>query len=127
MATSRPPSDLGAAGRALWRRIGEALADMPDGPLQLDPWEVELVAEVCRAVDRMAALRDRMAAAEEAGDDARWLRLVQEERQQRAILGRVVAASGLPTGLVGGDTPAGLSPRSRRAQRAARARWGRAS
>lgn len=126
MSTPRPPADLGEAGRALWRKIGRALQDMPDGPLLLDPWEVELVAEVCRAVDRMAALRDRIAAAEEAGDDSRWLRMVQEERQQRAILGRVVAASGLPTGLVE-DGGVGLSPRSRRAQKAARARWDRAS
>lgn len=115
-----PPGDLQAAGRSLWRRIVATLKDWPGGAVALDPWEVELVAEVCRAVDRCAELRRRM----DGADQSAWLSLVREERQQRAILGRLVAASGLPTGIVDEQAGTGLSPASRRGQRAARARWG---
>lgn len=120
MAVKTPP-DLDDAGRRLWRAVA---AWRREHDLELEPWEVEMVTEVCRAVDRLAALRARMA---DAGDEGRWLALVKEERQQRAILGRVVAASGLPTGLVDQDSTAGRTPKSRRAQRAAEARWHAAS
>lgn len=120
MAKAIPP-DLGDDGRKLWRDIA---AWRKQHDLQLEPWEEAMVTEVCRQVDRLAALRERMAAAD---DEGRWLALVKEERQQRAILGRVVAASGLPTGLVEGSSTAGRTPKSRRAQRAAEARWHAAS
>jgi hypothetical protein len=74
----------------LWRAVD---AWRTEHRLLLEPWELEMVTEICRAVDRCASLRVRIAEAEAEGDNTQWLRFVQEERQQRAILGRVVAAS----------------------------------
>jgi hypothetical protein len=117
------PVDLGREGRALFRRIetwrkAERLA--------LDPHEVPQVAELCRCVDRMAAIRRAL-----VGLDPRepaWTRLAAEERQQRLAYGRQVSSLGFPSGVVEDGRPArpakGSTPRSRRAQKAAASRWG---
>jgi hypothetical protein len=120
------PSDLGSDGRALWRRIHEWLRDVG---LALDPHETPLVAELARTVDRLAAARGALATIHPA--DPAWTRVAGEERQQRLAYARVVSALGLPSGVVPdaadvGAKVVGLSPRSRRAQKAARARWGSA-
>jgi hypothetical protein len=56
-----------------------------------------------------------------------WTRLAAEERQQRLAYGRQVSSLGFPSGVVDDGRPArpakGATPRSRRAQNAARSRW----
>lgn len=117
------PADLGPSGRALWRQIA---AWLREHDLILDPHERPLVEELCRTVDRLATLRAALATFEPA--DKEWTKLAGEERQQRLAYGRLVSALGLPSGVIpetaGTDRVVGLSPRSRRAQKAARARWG---
>lgn len=118
------PSDLGAEGRALWRDVHAWLREYG---LRLDPHEEPLVAELARTADRLASARNALAGLEPSSPA--WVRLAGEERQQRLAYGRVVAAIGLPTGLVGdaGDNVVGyLSTASRRGLKAARARWGQA-
>lgn len=124
MTTSRPPRDLGAEGRALFRRIE---AWRVEHHLLLDPHEEPQVAELCRTVDRLAAIRGALGAVEVT--DPVWARLASEERQQRLAYGRQVSALGFPSGVVGDASvvtrPApGSTPRSRRAQKAAASRWG---
>jgi hypothetical protein len=54
------------------------------------------------------------------------VRLLAEERQQRVALSTLlVVRLGFPTGVVDEDSGVGMSPRSRRAQRAAQTRWAR--
>jgi hypothetical protein len=115
---SKPPDDLGAEGRALFRRIERWRAEQD---LHLDPHEVPQVAELARTVDRLATCR----AALERLDPATpaWCRLASEERQQRLAYGRQVSSLGFPSGVVDDGASVGNTPRSRRAQKAAAARW----
>ncbi len=116
----KPPAGLKAPGRRLWLSVAAWLAELD---VTLDPHELELVGQMCVTADRLSWLRR---AADAATDVDERLKLLREERQQGTALARLVTASGLPTGLVdeSGGKPVGLSPKSRRAQRAARARWG---
>ena len=123
----RAPSDLGPEGRALWLQVA---AWMREQQLVADPHERPLLDELARTSDRLAALRGTLAGMHPA--DPAWTRLAGEERQQRLAYGRLVSSIGLPTGVVPDAASdkvvnlRGLSPRSRRAQKAARARWGAA-
>ena len=123
--SSRPPDDLADDGRRLWRSIHAWLREQG---LTLDPHEAPLVAELARTVDRLSSARTALANVHPA--DPAWVRIASEERQQRLAYGRLVSALGLPSGVVpdAGESNGkivGLSPRSRRAQKAAETRWGR--
>lgn len=121
MTRRRPPDDLGDDGRTLWRAIETWRAEMV---LRFDPHEQPLVAEACRQLDRLASLR--AAIKQTVPNDPAWTRMATEERLGRIAYGRLVAQLGLPTGAVpqpGNVTY--LTPASRRAQKAANARWSR--
>jgi hypothetical protein len=117
------PRDLGPAGRAVLRAVGGWLEEQK---LVLDPHELIVLHEACRVADRLAQLRSALDGRDLA--DAGAVRLLAEERQQRAALaGLLVSKLGLPTGAVAGDGQvgvAGSSPLSRRGLAGARARWG---
>jgi hypothetical protein len=100
------PADLaaGSRGRRLWNRT------MRD--YDLAPVERELLAEVCRVLNRLDELR------EAAGPEQP--RLLIEERQQRMVFSRLLGQLNLPDD--GGD-PTIYSGASVRGRRAAHARW----
>jgi hypothetical protein len=119
-----PPRDLGKDGRTLFQRI-EAWRKAER--LVLDPHESPQIAELCRTLDRLAAIRGALA--DLSPVEAAWVRLAAEERQQRLAYGRQVSSLGFPSGVVDAPTrparpPTGSTPRSRRAQKAAQSRWG---
>jgi hypothetical protein len=116
------PQDFGASGRALFRAVG---AWLDEQKLVLDPHEVVVLHEACRVADRLAQLRAALDGRDLA--DAGAVRLLAEERQQRAALvGLLVSKLGLPTGAAGDGQVGGpgSSPLSRRGLAGARARWG---
>jgi Phage terminase, small subunit len=116
------PSDLAARGRGrrFWKRIV--------GEWECSPAELELLSEVCRSLDELDALRravvkDGATVAGSRGQRRNHPALA-ELRQGRAELRRLLDALGTPQPLAaaaGGDGVVSLT--SRRAQRAARARW----
>lgn len=122
MSPTSAPDDLGPDGRGLYAAVG---AWLDAEGFDLDPHEAPQVAELARTVDRLAACRTALDALD-VGSPA-WVRVVAEERQQRLAYGRQVSSLGFPSGVVA-DTPTtkGTTPRSRRAQKAAAARWGTA-
>lgn len=98
--------------------------------LTFDPHELTLVYEMARSVDRMAQIRAALARLDPATESPAWVRLCSEERQLRLAYGRHMSTLALPTGVVDpeqGGAAKGRTPRSRRAQKAARARWGAAA
>jgi P27 family predicted phage terminase small subunit len=117
--TSKPPASLGRAGSALWRSI---VSDVPDDA-ELDARELVLLEQACRAADHESALqavvkRDGVTAKGSTGQKVVHPALV-EARQQRLVILRLLSAIGLDD-----DTAAAAtSPASRRARRAAEARW----
>lgn len=122
-AKIRAPGDLGADGRGLHRRIAAWLVDLD---LVLDPHEEALVGELCRTADRLATLRVALAAVDPGVDSVGWCRLSSEERQRGLAMARLISSLGLPSGVADdqpGAAAAGRTPRSRRAQKAAGARW----
>lgn len=119
--TITAPDDLGPDGTTFLTAV---TAWLDDDNLDLDPHEIPAVIELARTVDRLAACRAALAGAE-AGSPA-WVRVMAEERQQRLAYGRQVSSLGLPTGLAAPDGTVGQTPRSRRAMKAAQARWGTA-
>ena len=119
----RAPNHLGRDGGRLWRRVARWLAEHDGGPVLLDPHEEAVLGEACRVADRLSELRAALDGADLA--DAAMVRLLAEERQQRVALSTLlIVRLGLPTGLADEPRPKGSTPRSRRAQSAARARWG---
>lgn len=126
MPARRPPADLGPDGSALWRSLERWRVEQG---LAFDPHELPLVAELARQVDRLASLRTAIAAT--VPNDPAWTRMATEERLGRIAYGRLVAQLGLPSGVVpdaeASGKVVGLSTASRRAQKAARARWGDAA
>ena len=99
------PRDLGPRGAAFWKRI----SSMYD-TVTANPAEVELLSEVCRMLDEIEGLRERVAAEGLTSKPATELRLA------RLALGRLVAQLNLETGAV-------ESPATTRARRAAESRW----
>lgn len=88
-----PPAGLGAAGRALWHSIS--------GTYEVDPHEGEVLVQACRTADRVAALDAVVDAEGPMVDDAkRGLSIAHpalvESRQQRVLLGRLLAQLRLP-------------------------------
>jgi hypothetical protein len=93
-----PPPGLGTSGRRVWREI-LAIYDF-------DAQELLVLSEICRTVDRLDALN---AAVTELGvvdeSSAQGMRanpLLVEERQQKALLVKLITALGLPLGNIEG-------------------------
>jgi phage terminase small subunit len=119
-----PPSDLAARGRGrrFWKRVV--------GEWDCSPAEFELLAEACRTLDELDALRRAVAkqGATVAGSQGqpRAHPALAELRQGRGELRRLLEALGIPAPLAAAAEGQGVvSLTSRRAQRAARARWDR--
>lgn len=117
---ARPPERLGEAGTALWRSL--------TGAYELGPHELALLAVACRQADDVAALeeaiaRDGLMVTGSTGQPV-LNRAVTEVRQGRLALGRLLDQLALP---VDDDelAPVLRSPASRKAQKAANARWDR--
>ena len=111
--TARPR----ARGRAFWRDTAAGF--------YLERGELELLAEVCRTLDEIDALaaaiaRDGPTVPGSAGQ-TRTHPAINEVRQHRLALGRLLAQLALPD-LDGASIP---KPTSLRASHAARTRWGR--
>lgn len=114
-----PPDCLGDAGRALWRQI---IGGLEDG-WEFDARELAILAEAARCADEMEPLR----AAVESEPVTRGSKgqivanpCQQEVRQLRAVQARLLGALELrdPAKADAGSIT------SRRARKAARARWG---
>lgn len=115
MANPKAPTGLGRRGRAFWRDI---VADY-----ELSRVELELLAECCRSVDQIDALRQ---AIEEDGITVRGSEgqprvhpAVTQINATRTMLGRLLAQLDLPD--PEGETL--RSPTSARAVKAANDRW----
>ena len=108
------PSGLDLPGKRLWRRI--------TGAYELRVDEMVVLEQAAKVSDTLALLEDGM-----KGQDlivtgsmgqAREHPLLSEARQQRALLGRLVAQLKIPD-------ESGLSTRSTQARKAAQVRWSR--
>jgi hypothetical protein len=121
-ATVRVPAGLGAPGKALWKSI---LSDLSDG-WELDAREVHLLGRACRCADEIQRLevivdRDGLIVLGSKKQPVAHPGL-QECRQLRLVQLRLLAALELEDPAV---ARAALSPASRRAAKAAGARWSR--
>ena len=111
------PTGLGPRGRGFWRATVSGF--------DLERGELELLAEVCRTLDEIDALtaaigRDGVTVAGSAGQ-TRTHPAINEVRQHRLALGRLLAQLALPD-LDGRAIP---KPSSLRAAHAAQTRWRR--
>lgn len=111
----RTPSGLGDAGRALWRRLV--------GVFEFAEHELALLEVACRQADDVAALealiREQGLVVEGSAGQQRLSAAVTEVRQGRLALAKILGALALPDE---NDKP--MTESARRAQHAARARWG---
>ncbi len=108
------PAGLGARGESLWAHVFDAY--------QLGPDEVEVLVELCRTVDMAEVLA--VECLERPMVEGRFGRTVnpavRELRQQRAEMRHLAAALGLPDST---GKPNIESGNTKRARRAANARW----
>ncbi len=111
------PDDLRDAGAALWSAVTAKYALRAD--------ELPLLAEMARTVDDLATMREALA---ESGHmvlgskgQPRPNPMLAEVRGSRLLLVRLASQLGLPDE----DSPAGATPASRKAARAANERWRR--
>jgi hypothetical protein len=103
----------------LWRRI-DRWAEAQN--LIFDEHEIVVLTEACGVADRLAQLGEALAGWDSS--DPASVRLLTEERLQRGALANLLVSKlGLPTGVVATEPVKGTTPRSRRAQTAAQARW----
>jgi|YelNatPaOPRAMG01_1025707.scaffolds.fasta_scaffold414128_1 hypothetical protein len=96
--TSDMPVGLQWSGRRLWQSV---TADF-----ELSEHETSLLLQACRTVDLLDQLQARMDADGPIVDSPQGLKAhpaAGELRQQRIVLARLVAALGLPTGVVDDD------------------------
>ena len=108
------PSGLDLPGKRLWKRITTAYELRED--------ELVLLDQACRVADTLARLEDGMRGAPlivtGSMGQQREHPLLSEARQQRALLGRLVAQLKIPD-------EGGISNRSTQARKAAQVRWSR--
>ena len=114
-AVPSPPSDLRPRGRGrrFWRDVL--------GTFELAVDELELLAEACRQLDLLDALR--AAAGDEVVVDGKTHPAIVEARHTRIELRRSLAQLNLPQEGADEVTDEVAAFRSQRARRAARARW----
>ncbi|BBY84171.1 hypothetical protein H7I53_18375 [Mycolicibacterium pulveris] len=96
--TSRPRG-LATAGRRLW--------DAVTADFDLDPPELALLEEACRARDLIAELRRKVAETGAIIDSNQGPRVhpaAVEARQQSLVLAKLVASLGLPKGVLDSAT-----------------------
>lgn len=86
--TVRPPVKLGIRGRKLWNRVHE--------DLELEAHETALLAEVCRTIDVIDALRARIDQDGPVDAEGKVSPAVVEARLQSVTLARLVASLRLP-------------------------------
>jgi len=115
MAAERPPKGFGPAGRDLWRKVTSAF--------ELDGHELpglELAASQIDDVHRLEELleRDGMISTGSTGQQ-RLSQVVAELRQSRLAASQLLDALALPLD----DSGVAASPATKRARRAAEARW----
>lgn len=114
------PSELGNAGRRLWRTIVE---DIPED-VEFDARELETLRTACRQADLVAQLetavkKDGVMIAGAKGQ-RRLNAAATELRQSRIALVRILGDLGIPEDVATAPETAS----SRRARRAAQSRWG---
>jgi hypothetical protein len=126
-AKRRPPSDLGAAGKALFRQLTGMTATTKTGGtarLELNASELLILAMAARQADDIALMEKAIAAdgamVDGAAGQRRLNQALVEVRQGRLALARLIAALAIPD--VDHEQ---RSPASRHGQKAARARWDR--
>lgn len=118
VASRKPaaPTDLGERGRKFWRDV------MRIYELNVD--EMQILAEVCRTLGDCDILRERIEndgfMVQGSTGQKRLHPAVAELRQTRAALAKLLAQLGLPDTEGGASLP---SAESRRATKAATARW----
>lgn len=114
--STRAPSGLGKAGRALWRDINAGFG--------LAPHESAILVQVCRCVDRMDAIEAELAGAaltvEGSTGQPKAHPLLAEWRMQARVLESLSRALSIP--LPGENVGRRRSPSAREA---AVQRWGR--
>jgi phage terminase small subunit len=115
----RQPPGLGPAGKALWRKMRDAL---PPG-WTYDERELAILAAACRQADDLALLekaikRDGATATGSKGQ-LTVNPCIAEARQARVVLSRLLGELSIP--IESDEKP--QTAASRRAQRAADARW----
>jgi hypothetical protein len=113
----KPPQGLGPPGRRLWRAL---VADLPES-MEFDARELALLAAAARQADDIAVLeavleRDGPVAVG-SRSQSRLSAVVPELRQERLAFSRLLGELRLP------DGQAAATSSSKRAQRAADARW----
>ncbi|MDQ3574978.1 MAG: hypothetical protein M3404_08680 [Actinomycetota bacterium] len=113
----RTPAGLGAAGKALWRRMTSAyeFADHELALLEVAAHQADDVAALERVIDQ-----DGYVVAGSQGQP-RLSGAVTEVRQGRLALGKLLGMLALPDE----ETGSSSSPASLRARKAAEARWAR--
>jgi hypothetical protein len=117
MPEIEPPDGLDASGLQLW--------DAVVGPYVLTPSEISILEQACRTADELDRLQR---AVRELPDlvvkghagQPRSHPLLSEIRNHRALLEKLCGSLALPND---DQQQTGLTPASRHAQRAARARW----
>lgn len=113
----RAPVGLAKAGRALWRSL--------TGAYEFDLVEMAILAAACRQADDIAALEDAIAVdgvtVVGSAGQPRLNAAITEVRQGRLALGRLLGQLAIPLDAEGRP----MTEASRRAQRAANARWNR--
>jgi phage terminase small subunit len=89
------PRNLLTAGKRLWTAV--------TSDFELDPPELEVLAEACRTLDLIADLRAKIKESGTVIESRQGPRVhpaVVEARQQRLALAKLIGSLGLPKGLV---------------------------
>ena len=102
------PARLNARGKAFWTHVTSVF--------ELSEVELQLLVEAVRTIDVVESLER---AARDAESPAAQLTVLREVRQQRLVLGRLLGQLALPDE----DGEAMPTATSRRASKAAHARW----
>lgn len=116
--TPQPPRSLGDRGRALWDSVLPAY--------ELNPAEMQILADACREADLIERLHDELAVSELVTRGSMGQEVaspfVSEIRQHRTVLAGLLAKLKIP------DTPASAARKKAAVSEAARAavrhRWG---
>lgn len=112
-----PPKGLQKRGRAFWRKVFDAELDPTDA-------ELELLLELCRALDEAEALHAVIATDGPMSTGSKGQPVAHpaavELRQCRQVISRLMAQLQFPAD---DDGPAAPSAASLRGRRAARSRW----